>query len=615
MSFTRVSLAFLGIIFCTVSTYAGNAQPISCQDVFYQADMGVDFSNWQEGFWGFAGKKGLQLKYGEGGHIFATLHNTSTQPIKVNQLAIDGVDFEQVYKNGDIVWWKIRINPIPAGGFSEFVIRFRNKPKNKIAITLDTAAGKITLPIAVKQINYFWQSIAWIKKDSKLLLYVSSPIKKLPISDILIDGFSVPKNTEWHKLRDLNNKTILLAIVSLKVKWYQGQIHRISLRFDNGQTHTRFYRAVDARFIHFSYGYAPSYNPNSTINNYNRFGVFLHINFGRYDKKGLDKLAHDGMQAIFGSVKPKDVIPLNGHKAFYGVYLMDEPDCHDYYIKQFPHKLRIGYHGRKIAPLENEFTLAAPHALVYLTIDNTYKPINWYTYGQIGDVVSTDPYCLGIGKQPSWAARAITQAFYGAAPKPIWAIIDAFYPPKRTKKKFPRFASPEELRQTAYYCLASGARGLGYYINCTDRKFTGWNDNPLLQNEIKQMAKEFQIAGQYLAKGTPVEIVRYKSDAIFARSILSGRNNIVIVIVNKQMHSEKLGPVIPRIPPDTKIDVKIPDWWTNKTVTAKFVGPGLENMQKQYTVKNGFVTIPLRYNFYVAGAIILQSKIESKIAQ
>ena len=607
----RLRTWFICIAMFCIAGVSSSAQTIICRNGFFQADMGVDSKNWQEGFWGFAGEKGLKVKSGSGGHIFAVLHNSTDKPIEVNVkgLSIDNLKFEDAYAKGKIVWWKVRINPIPAGGDSEFVMRFRKKPADNVKIALDTSAGRIKFSIVAKQINYFWQSIAWSKKDGKLFLYLSTPLPELVINDLLIDGLSVNKNTQWRKIRGLGNRTVLLAVVDLKSKWYQGQIHRISLKFDDGRTNTRFYRAVDSKFIYFSYGYGTGGKKNK----YNRYGVDTHINFRPYNKKGLDALSQGNMQAVF-SVKPEEAAKLNGHKAFYGCYLMDEPDCKDYAVKKFPHKLRIGYHARKIIPLENEFTLSAPRALVYLTIDNTYKPTNWYTYGQIGDVVSTDPYCLLIGEQPSWAVRAITQAFYGAAPKPLWAIIDAFYPPKKKDAKFPRFASPEELRQTAYYCLASGARGLGYYINCTSGKFTGWNDNPHLQHAIKQISEDLKTIGPLLARGSPVDLLRYKNDSIYARSILAGENSIVVVLVNHAMHSEKIGPVIPSIDPSSTIDVLLPKWWKVKRVSAKFAGPGLENERVSLKVTQKkdarFVRIPLKYSLHVAEAIVLEPNIE-----
>jgi len=66
--------------------------------------------------------------------------------------------------------------------------------------------------------------------------------------------------------------------------------------------------------------------------------------------------------------------------------------------------------------------------------------------------------------------------------------------------------------------------------------------------------------------------------------------------------------VIPVISPDTEISVKIPNWWKSKDVIIKFVGPGLESLQKEFKVVNGCVAIPLKYRFHVAGAVIISRK-------
>ncbi|MCS7266389.1 MAG: hypothetical protein NZ805_16355, partial [Armatimonadetes bacterium] len=114
---------------------------------FYRPDRGTPFQ------W-FEMAKEIQNFHAEhyraAGTVEIYLQNRSEKPIRVLRLLVDGQDVTKPQKGGDMVWWRLRPEPLPQKSFGELLIRLRNAPQKPIAVEVQFDDGKtltLTVPI------------------------------------------------------------------------------------------------------------------------------------------------------------------------------------------------------------------------------------------------------------------------------------------------------------------------------------------------------------------------------------------------------------------------------------------------------------------------------------
>jgi len=119
-------------------------QRVTVETAFFRPDRVTDYE-WFEGAPDIP-----RSRYSGSGMAEVYLRNSSSQPMRVARLRVNGRDITQLGKGEDIVWWRLRPNPLPANAFGELVIRFRSVPVQPVRIEVQLQDGEgITVRVPV----------------------------------------------------------------------------------------------------------------------------------------------------------------------------------------------------------------------------------------------------------------------------------------------------------------------------------------------------------------------------------------------------------------------------------------------------------------------------------
>jgi hypothetical protein len=249
-----------------------------------------------------------------------------------------------------------------------------------------------------------------------------------------------------------------------------------------------------------------------------------------------------GMNYVPGWIagKGRDHIPgKQSGNLFY--YNKDEPDAHDVEFDGVPYMDRLGLYAQpEVLPRFWEQYDADPRTPALLLVNNTYKPLNYYVYGQCVDIYCSDPYVPLGGDQCEYIARALECARDASAPCPttacLWITTEAPPPYKRAQARPP---TPEEERLMAFYALGAGVKGVMYFADWdpkdTSLGVTSPYHNRPLWDEMGRINADIAALAPYLAVGCPAGPM-LENDKVWYRSIMCGSDKMVVIVVNKGHH-------------------------------------------------------------------------------
>jgi hypothetical protein len=563
------ALTLIGLPLISISAFSRDGVGVVSVDAaFYRPDRGTPFA------W-FETARGIEHFYRENyraaGLMEVYLRNDGKEPVSVERIFVNGKDVTEPEKGGDVVWWRLRPNPIPAEGFGELLIRLREAPREPIAIEVQTSTkGTLRLKIQPAPTPVRMEGLAFDEKGEQIFAFVELVGEgKQRITRVLLDGEDVTKQTLILSPNFWFN--VCPIVVRSPKRLAFGSFHYLRVDTDKGAKAAVLFRARDDFFPFGSYGYV-------TPKEYASNNCNLYVCFGAMRTNELDALKSYGLKgvsALVGEGGPrKETI---GHKALWAYYLMDEPDVHDYYVEGLPHEKRVGSYAMEMVKRDLRCYTADPSVLTFLTVDLTYKPANWFTYGRISDVLNTDPYALHVG----WEMRSVFEvaetARLACAPNMMTITYQAFFHEpvaKQHEGKFPRMPFPEEVRAMMHYALAGGAKGLIAYIHCTERSGDviswGAQDYPDVWFEIGRVYRELELVAPVLSRSHPMDIAKSLTQGIFVRALVAP-DAIAIVCVNERIKSlpEKF---VSATVTDAEIEVSLPPWLAVKV--AAVVGEG-----------------------------------------
>lgn len=499
------------------------------------------------------------------------MQNRGEKPLAISRLLVNGQDVTSPQKGGDVIWWRLRPNPLTQKSFGELLIRIREAPQKPIAIEAQLSNGetlKLTVPITPPIVRLEGLGFDADGKIHVFLEFVGEPKTKPPkVTRVLLDG------------QDLTNKAKILApnfwrnlcpIVIQPPKPLQfGSFHYLRVDTSLGSAATVFRARND--FVPLgSYGYV-------TPKEYALNDCNLYVSFGALNKSQLDRLARYGLKGV-SSLKEGSPIKDNiGHSALWAYYLMDEPDARDYHVSDLPHEKRVGSYAMEMVKRDWECYRQDPSAFTFLTINLTYKPANWFVYGRIADVLNTDPYALLTGWQMRQVFEVAETARLACAPTIMTITHQAVWiePTKKpSEAKYPRMPFPEEVRIMMHYALAGGAKGLIAYIHCTERYpeniFWGAVDYPDVWAEIGKVHREVKLIAPVLARSHPADISKSLTEGLFVRTLVAS-DAVLVACVNEKGQSLPNKFVNRTIAP-AEFEVAIPSWLPLKF--AFLVGEG-----------------------------------------
>ncbi|MBC7330294.1 hypothetical protein H5T88_08055 [bacterium] len=503
---------------------------------FYHPDPTFPYEKFNEGF-------------KPAGFLEIYVENRGNEPLRIEDLQL----------NEEIVWWRLRPDPLPPKSFGEILIRLRNHPQKdlraKIKLT-DSSAIEISQPPNPPTLSL--ETLAFDENISKIYLFLKGKPSK--IKEILLDGYSLLKRSKilgfW--------KDFCLIIVSLTQPLRYGSFHYLRLDTDKGERIAFLFRARDDFFPLGSYGYV-------TPEAYAQANCNIYASFSALSKEQLDKLGKfniKGISSLGGESPPKEII---SHPFLWAYYLWDEPDVADYFVESLPHPLRVGSKAVEMVKRERNCYNADKNKLTFLTIDMTYKPANWFVYGRIADVTNTDPYALAFGAEMRLVYDVSEILRLASSPSMPLITYQAYFRKPKDKPsdwKYPRMPSPEEEKIMMHYALAGGAKGLLSYIHCTEHIGKniisyGAEDYPEVWKAIGDVYKNLSAVSHIISRTQPMDIVQGQ-EGVFARALVAD-DAMLIVCINEKGKSEKEGYISHPIE-NLRISVELPPWFKPKKV-------------------------------------------------
>ena len=451
--------------------------------------------------------------------------------------------------NRDDAYWKL-IEPakVKAGGWAECSIRLRSVPDKPVRLRFRTGSqGHIEATVPTNPPRLRLESISFSPAIDRIYLYIRSlDGSRVGKGSLLLDGSKA--SSVWGGTEDL-----AVAEVKLDPPWKFGSHHLIEVA-----GLAQLVRAWDGYFTIGLYG---TLTPDKVsdakahgINTYFTSGVSTLL-----DAAGLNYApAHNVGEG-------RNRTPSQSGALFY--QNRDEPDAHDFgYGESLPVMQRLGTLAQaEVLPTMRYQRTRDPGVPNLLLVDNTYKPLQWYVYGQIPDVYCTDPYVPLNARQIDYVPHALEVARDASTPRPLISILWACS--LDGSKPGGRAPTPEEERMMAFYALGSGVKGLAYFVDLTtttgEGDFIGLSDIKPLWEEVGRINRDVGALASYLSIGCPM-IPPQQNESVWWRALLCGRDRIVLVVVNRRHSTGFDDKGITHLPAvDVRISLSLPGSFRN----------------------------------------------------
>jgi len=572
---------------------------------------------WREG-WQWTDENGDRVRYAYdgmplGGYLFAYFHNTGKDALEVKDVLIDGVSLakgvvfdskpevpgrdasiaslkfsklpaEQIDKlvaAGEPVWWKVEPTFIPPGGMGELTIRLRRDPKSEtIRLALPTGDGKmqeVVLKPKQRQPRFF--SINFSAGLDEVYAYLRHPTGKgIAPSRILVDGKDVTAQSTI--VADGVIDTVPV-VIKMGQPFKEGSYHFFTAEYADGSIAQACIGTWSLGMVYGMWGCGNGGSPEEAAHTYitdlaaHNVNVFMShcggpVNEHLNTPEGLKLMQEHGIRHMqtWPSVDRNPIF----------FFLIDEPDAADFASKMLDPYKRIGSRGQYLVERCKLFRRHDPRTRpILLNIDNTFKPENWYTYAQLTDIPCADPY-YQEGVQSVWACDptnlgaylkptyvyAVGEIYQSAgAPNPMHLILHTCQF-KFKPEEFPyRGPTPEEKRVEVYYALAAGAKQISYWWYSPGSRYYGCGgDDPAmvaLWREIGLVGAEVRTIGDLVTLGCPAGLPIQGPRMLWVRSLLAGPDTAVVLVVNDNLASDRLGTVVKPVE-KARVKVRLPSW-------------------------------------------------------
>ncbi len=581
---------------------------------------------WLEG-WALAHEQGeslesLQAKNALGGYVHVCLQNSSSEPLAVSDVLLDGIsltqalafapektagffpasirfaklpkaDFDRLMRAGEPLWWKVDPQTIAAGSFAELIVRLRTVPTGSslpIRVVAGTASVDASVEVGREQPRAM--AIRFSPAFDRAFLYVRHPKGPgtAPVQ-VRLDGQDVTARSAIASDGAVDVAPIVIRPASPLAR---GSFHVFEAAYADGSAARAGLRAYADDFVYGMWGYI-----NEGKTDQERVDYFLNDMRKHNINTFMDSIPNE-VRSYMETEKGWKQCQALGFRAFAKwpgkvrdpayYFLMDEPDAHDFAVKDLAINERLGSLGQDLVRHSGKIRARDPQPPHLLNIDNTYKPANYYTYAQLGDVCCSDPYYQEQQKivwnrrlawlpgflKPTYVLAASTICQSACAPKPLHIILNSVrHDPVKDPKIRPedqetfRFATPQEKQVEAFYALAAGATAFSYWWYTPYGEFYGCGgsspDAKALWREIGLLGAQIRTAGPLLVRGCPATVPVKASKYVWVRSLLAGTDALVLLIVNDNFGSDRAGTVYVPIE-KAAVTVTPPAWLTPKDV-------------------------------------------------
>ncbi|MBM4082237.1 MAG: hypothetical protein FJ278_21210, partial [Planctomycetes bacterium] len=372
--------------------------------------------------------------------------------------------------------------------------------------------------------------------------------------------------------------------------WEYGSFHHLAVTTADGHTAAAVVRGRDSFFSLGMWGYRNHGNSleertRDTCAAFRDFLFNTHMGMSGGQKKhllspeGLKMLDEMGLR-FMADAPDKETAR---KPQLYARFLLDEPDAHEYAVNNLPADRRLGAYAQGIVQRQREWTEKDPRTLCLLNVDLTYKPENWLVYGQLPDIMALDPYYQSLLRDAYWRHPGRLAAFchplfvfaasevarWASEPHPMHVILNSVS--VREEARSFRYGTPEEKRIEFYYALAAGAKGISYWWFTPYGPHRGCGaiepDAHKMMQELARLNAEARALEPLLALSCPAAISGSKTDPfvsalpvwLMARTLFVGTDTALIILVNRDHLSDRVGTLYQPIP-KARVTFKPPPW-------------------------------------------------------
>ncbi len=552
-----------------------------------------------------------------GGSVHVYLRNTSTKPLTVNDVLLEGIslkralafDTSRKYKGvahaasiffsdlaeaerkslidaGEPIWYKIEPRTTAPLDTGEITLRLRRTPR-VIRLTVETSDGTEDVTLLTTPQPHV-ESISFSDSLDKAYVYVSRPDRGRSVAKVRMDGIDV---TGVSVIGRDPRMAVTPVVVSINIPPERGSYHCFEVTYDDGKTALAGIRAYPDEMAYGVWGAKPGKEADIELGRTHVADMGVHNINAQMEIIGSDAVraymkSDEGRQAT----RSLGIKMITGEpdKAWSGAlawYLADEPDTADFRIDKLPAQSRVGTIAQGLLERVDELRKVDQAVPNMLNVDMTFKPDNWYVYGRLPDIFAADPYYQTRLAQAYWSKPGTIPQYSKAtfvyavgsvcrsscAPKPLHLMLNATKLVKGDREF--RFATPEEKRIEAYYALAAGAKGLSYWWLLPAAKggegSSGcMEDSPeakALWDTIGLLGAEIRTVGPVITRSCPAVVPLTASKWLWTRTLLAGTDTIVLLVVNDNYACDRLGTIIQPIE-NAEVSIDLPAWLSQESV-------------------------------------------------
>ena len=514
----------LSIAICGVT--ANDAVKVDC--AYMHVDVGGGYP-WSEG--------GLGTNFGSpdanpdkrSGLLKVFVHNSGSTPVNVEAVELNGARLTTIKNGGDgeVIWWRTLPNPVPAKSHAEIAVRLRNPLTSDAVLMVRADKHMLTVTVPKQPPSYRIETVAWTD-GGKSVFIVAQQLKPDPvrIARVFIDAEEVTARAKVFAPEFFHG--VCPIMIQLDRPFATGSYHTYKLVSADGQAVACTLRTLDD-FLRLGIYLAGDLRKNAEL------GINEATFFAQQTKQAYDRYAAYGQKLTCysaGSPPPG----LVGHPALYSHLLLDEPDVRDSSATSVPDHLQLGLNAMELIDDYRRCVIADPVKPVSLVVNMTYKPANYYVYGQLADSVWPNCYPLTVGS-PLNSIREVTRAARnGAAPRRVETVVQVNWE-DRGKMKYPRPPFAPEVWIQYLYALGEGARGFSGYEYINTENHHGVEEFPDVADAIGRMYRRIQTIGPLLLQAHPTDIAASKTDKVSVKTLLCGENALLLVVVNEDYES------------------------------------------------------------------------------
>ncbi|MGB9624388.1 MAG: hypothetical protein ACPMAQ_05950, partial [Phycisphaerae bacterium] len=503
---------------------------------------------------------------------------------------------------GEPVWLRRDPRELVPGEIGEVTLRLRCVPQtNPLRMELRYAGGTMPVTVTPENATPRFEDVSFSPDLREIFAYLKhSGAHGQKPTRILLDGEDVTASVRTGADAGVD---VVVAAIPLTKPLAPGSFHCLQAVYRDGAAMA----GVRAWYDEFAYGVwggqpgdasdtsvARAYIRNLHEHNVNmqmpQVGSAALSAFFK-SEEGQRFCREQGVRFVIGDLDKW------GIKTPYAYFIHDEPDAGDAHITGLPGGHEVGSLARWAIERSQGWRAERPAIPQTLNVDLTYKPFNYYIYGQVPDILMADPYyqprlrtaCwqhperIALYKTARFVNAVSTVVHSAAAPKPTHIILYAnryIEQPEKKKgrqqardeqarsggsketREF-RYPTPQEKRIEVFYALAGGAKGISYWWFTPGKPAYGLGgkgpEAADLWREVGLIGAEVRTAGPLLVRSCPARVPVRAPAGVMVQCLLSGLDTMVVIVVNEQHVNDERGTTITPIP-DATVAVTLPAW-------------------------------------------------------